>query len=75
MRKLDRSPYVEITLRGKFVAILISIQEYQRMTSKRAGFRQSNLAFRDTVDLENLKIDPSLFEGLRAVEPGRGVDL
>ena len=75
VRKLDRSPYVEIIQWGKSVAILISIQEPQHLTSKRVDFWQSYLDFRDTVDLENWYINPSLFEGLRVVEPGRGVDL
>ncbi len=75
VRKLDRSHCAEITRRGKSVAILVSTEEYKRLTSKKADFWQAYLTFRENVDLKKLKIDPDLFEGLRVDEPGRVVDL
>ncbi len=75
VQKLKRNHYVEITHRGKPVVILIDIQEFQRLISKRQDFWQAYLAFRDTVDFEKLGIDSSLFEVSRTEEPVHEVGL
>jgi hypothetical protein len=75
---IDTTPasWIEITRRGKPVAVLLSIEEFRRMSAGRPGFWQAYSAFRQSVSLADLEIDPGrLFEGVRPVETGREIDL
>jgi len=62
---------VQLTRRGKPVAVLLAIEEYERLAAGRIGFWESYEAYRRTVDLPQLDIEPTLFEGLRDRSPGR----
>ena len=61
---------VELTRRGKPVAVLLSVREYRRLSGEK-GFWDAYLAFRDETDLDGLGIEPEDFEGLRDATPGR----
>jgi prevent-host-death family protein len=75
VRDVEQDTTVELTRRGKPVAVLMSIQEYQRLQSHRKGFWDAYTAFRDKVNLQKLDIQPELFTELRDTSPGREVDL
>ena len=76
VRKLERQPFIEITRRGKPVAVLLSIEEFQRLSKGGTGFWQAYTAFRQEANLAGLQIDPGLvFEGVRPAETGREVEL
>lgn len=62
---------VQVTRRGRPVAILISIEEFEMLRAGNAGFASAYEAFRSTVDLANAGIDPEVFEGLRDASSGR----
>ncbi len=62
---------VEVTRRGRPVAILISIEGFEKLHSGSVGFTSAYDAFRSTVDLTKAGIEPELFEGLRDASPGR----
>ena len=62
---------VEVTRRGRPVAILISVEEFEKLRSGNVGFVSAYDAFRNTVDLTQAGIEPELFEGLRDASPGR----
>ena len=62
---------VEVTRRGRPVAILISIEEFEKLRSEHVGFTNAFNAFRSTVDLNNAGIEPEIFKGLRDASPGR----
>jgi prevent-host-death family protein len=67
---------VEITRRGQPVAVLISIKEYERLHGAKIGFWQSYKAYRKSVDLADLDIDPQeIFARVRDRSPGRDVGL
>ena len=68
-----RSP-VALTRRGQPVAVLLSMQEYQRLLSKEIHFWDAYTAFRNSVDLTQLDIEPNVFHGVRDPEPGREVE-
>lgn len=68
---LKTTPSIRLTRRGKPVAMLLAIDEYQRLTAGRTGFWENYAAFRATFDLQTLNIDPTIFEGLRDPSPGR----
>ncbi len=62
---------VELTRRGRPVAMLVSVGEYRRLRGERKDFWDAYTGFRESVDLEALDIGPEVFEGLRDPSPGR----
>ena len=72
---LKTTPSIQLTRRGKPVAMLLAIEEYERLAAGRAGFWDNYQAFRNAVDLAELDIDPAIFGGLRDSSPGREVNL
>jgi len=70
IRGLKRHPLVEVTRRGKPVAVLLSIEEYQRLAGERTRFWEVYQAFRTQTPLESLGIEPEIF-AVRDPSPGR----
>ncbi|MDQ2995591.1 MAG: type II toxin-antitoxin system Phd/YefM family antitoxin [Chloroflexota bacterium] len=75
IHEAERQSLVVLTRRGEPVAILLSIQEYQRLLAKETRFWDAYTAFRNSVDLTQLNIEPSVFHAVRDLAPGREVDL
>lgn len=73
VQEVEQTAPVEVTRRGKPVAVLISLKEYQQLRTGKQDFWDAYLAFRNQVDLEKLDIDPTLFEEARDRTPGREV--
>lgn len=65
---------VELTRRGKPVAVLLSVGEYRRLLAGRKGFWDAYEAFRAGGGLFRAGIEPEVFEGLRDASPGREAD-
>ncbi|HBY06942.1 MAG TPA: hypothetical protein DEH22_03845 [Chloroflexi bacterium] len=74
LRDAETSPAIEITRHGEPVAVIISWQEYQRLSAPK-DFWDSYNSFRQVFDLAELAIEPEIFEGQRDPSPGREVDL
>jgi prevent-host-death family protein len=70
---LKTTPLIQLTRRGKPVAVLLAIEEYERLAAGRAGFWDNYQAFRNAIGLSELEIDPAIFSGLRDSSPGREV--
>lgn len=68
---LESVPLVQLTRRGKPVAVLLAIEEYERLAAGRVGFWESYQAFRDEVKLSDLDIETAVFEELRDPSSGR----
>jgi prevent-host-death family protein len=64
---------VELTRRGKRVAVLISIDEYNRLVAGNSSLWQALEKFRQQTNLEEVGIEPEIFEGIRDSAPGREV--
>ena len=62
---------VEVTRRGRPVAILISVEEFELLRAGNVTFTSAYEAFRNTHDLAKEEIDPGVFEGLRDTSSGR----
>lgn len=75
VHSVERGPCVELTRRGKPVAILLSIKEYQKLSSKNPGFWNALRQFRENIKAEGIEIDGSFFDGLRDTDPGRHFEL
>jgi hypothetical protein len=55
------------------VAVLLSIEEYERLSQPKPGFWQAYNQFRQETDLTTLEIDPTLFSQ-RDPLPGREME-
>jgi antitoxin Phd len=62
---------IEVTRRGRPVAILISVEEFELLRAGNVTFTSAYEAFRNTYDLAKEEIDPGVFEGLRDASSGR----
>lgn len=64
---------IEITRRGKPEAVVISLEEYQRLKSNpaRPSFMERYREWRASVEPGDLDFEPGFFEGLRDKSPGR----
>jgi prevent-host-death family protein len=71
VHELEGRDLIELTRRGEPVAVMLSLREYRRLTRGREKFWDAYLAFRETVDLSSLGIEPEIFEGVRDPSPGR----
>lgn len=69
---LQYHPLIRLTRRGKLVAVLLSIEEYERLSMPKLGFGQAYNQFRHNTDLATLDIDPTIFNQ-RDPSPGREV--
>jgi antitoxin Phd len=66
----EQGSVAELTRRGKPVAVVLSVAEYERLTRARPDFWDALQEFRKSHDLADLDVD-ALFEGVRDRAPGR----
>lgn len=72
VRDAENGNLVELTRRGKPVAVLLGLSQFERLTSGQPTFEQAYRAFCESVDLPALKIDPDeVFGDIRDPTPGR----
>lgn len=71
IQDLDHVSQVEVTRRGQPVAVLLSIEAFERMKAQRGNFWQAYVAFREAFGLVQEGIEPELFTGAREPSPGR----
>lgn len=53
---------IEFTRRGKPVAVLLALDDYNRLTQKDFDFREAYRQFRASADFEALDIGPEIFD-------------
>ncbi|HDZ24552.1 MAG TPA: type II toxin-antitoxin system Phd/YefM family antitoxin [Desulfobacteraceae bacterium] len=75
IHQVEKGSSVELTRRGKPVAVLSSMREFERLNLSNAGFWNSLMAFRQMLKSEGTVISDEDFEGLRDLSPGREVEL
>ena len=69
---VERGEPAELTRRGKPVAVIVSIQDYERLSGKRKSSWEATEEWRRSVDLEALNFDPDEFlRDIRDKSPGR----
>ena len=74
IHSVEKGPSVMLTRYGKPVAVLLSIQEYERLNLKKQGFWRALKTFHKLIEKENIVISNSDFKRLRDSSPGREVD-
>lgn len=66
---------IELTRRGKPVAVVVSLREIERLRSQRARFGETYKRFLKTHPLREIGIEPDFFDSARDRDPGRKVVL
>jgi prevent-host-death family protein len=67
---------VEITRRGKRVAVILSVEEYDQLTVKKPSFGEALKQMRDRIEADGIDLDPDeVFRDVRDRSPGREVEL
>jgi len=73
---VEQGEPVEITRQGKRVAILLSVEEYERLKTEKRGFGTALEEFRQKYNVAEADIDPGeIFRDVRDKSPGREVIL
>jgi prevent-host-death family protein len=75
IHKVEQDAAVELTRRGKPVAVILSLRQYQQLQAEKNGFWGAYNAFRAKFDLRQLDIQPEIFKELRDKSEGREVVL
>ena len=65
---------VELTRRGKGVAVMISVNEYRRLRSKRTTFQDAYQKFLKKYSLADVGLEQDFARKLRDRSPGRKVE-
>jgi prevent-host-death family protein len=73
--QVEAGAAVELTRRGKGVAVMISVAEYQRLRGKRTSFQDRYQKFLKKHLLADVGLEPDFARKLRDRSPGRKVDL
>lgn len=74
VHEAEQGATVELLRRGKPVAILLAVDEYERLSSGKRGFWQAYQEFLREVDLKEADIDAGAVFGDRDRSPGRGFE-
>jgi prevent-host-death family protein len=76
VRKAEAGEAVELTRRGKRVAVLIGLREYKQLTGRpRKTFAEAYAEWRSKVDWSQMGDPDDVFADVRDRDPGRDVDL
>ena len=70
---VEVGPPVELTRRGKPVAMIVSIRQFEGLAGAKGSFAAALKRFRRENDLGKAGIEPRLFRRLRDRSPGREV--
>ena len=73
VHQLEHQPRIQLTRRGKPVAVLLSWRECNRLTAQTSGFWAAYSTFAQAVDLPPLNIEPDVFAAVRDHSRGREV--
>jgi prevent-host-death family protein len=68
---VERGPAVEVTRRGKPVAVLVPLAQYRRLALAQRSFKDALRAFRSSHDLKALSLADKTFSDVRSQSSGR----
>jgi prevent-host-death family protein len=58
VRSVEQNETIQLTRRGKPVAVLLSARQYERLKKGRVDFWEAYLAFRERLDREGIDLNP-----------------
>ncbi|HSH04372.1 MAG TPA: type II toxin-antitoxin system Phd/YefM family antitoxin [Anaerolineae bacterium] len=71
VRDVETDTPITLTRRGKPVAVILSMAEYERLQTNTIGFWQAFSAFNQEINLAGLHITPDIFTDVRDNTAGR----
>ncbi len=75
VHELEAQPVIELTRRGRPVAVLLSLEAYRQIRREPPSFWEAYTAYRATVDPATLADEPDAFEAVRDSSHGREIQL
>lgn len=75
INEVEAGAAIELTRRGKVVAIMISVEDYARLRSKRVSFQEAYQQFLKKHSPAQAGLEPGFANKLRDRSPGRKVPL
>lgn len=75
LHAVERGQTVEITRRGKAIAVVISLADYRRLSGKPRDAWEAYEQWSASVDPDDRELPDDFFTKLRDRSPGRGVRL
>ncbi len=75
LHAVEHGKPVEITRRGKPVAVVLSANDYQRLTGANVDAWEAYQRWRASVDPDDLELPTNYFDKIRDRSPGRPVQL
>ena len=75
VNEVESGAEVQLTRRGRPVAVVVSLEEYERLKAPRTNFAEAYRAFRSKFPEVGGGINPRYFRGIRERGRGRQVDL
>jgi antitoxin Phd len=72
---VEKGPPIKLTRHGRPVAVLLSVEQYERLSLKKEGYWRALRSFRRRMESEDALISDEDFKGLRDHSRGREVDL
>jgi prevent-host-death family protein len=73
--EVEAGKEVQLTRRGRPVAILLSLDRYDALRRDRSNFADAYRAFTDHHSPEDIALEPDFFQSIRDRAPGRRVPL
>lgn len=75
IHQVERGEPVELTRRGKPVAVILSLDDFERSTYRKKGFLQALEEWREKYDIDRNGLEPEEWLPPRDPSPGREVEL
>ena len=75
VQEAESGQAAQITRRGQPVAVLLSVDAYEHLSSMQAQFGNNLEQFRVSCDIEGLEVDPDCIFDVRDKSSGRDVEL
>ena len=75
VHEAEEGETVHLTRRGKLVAVLLSVKEYQKISKKQSSPADALQHFLMDKDLKDIDVAPTVFEDLREKNSGRDIQL
>lgn len=75
MSEVEQGQTIELVRSGQRIAVLLSSQDYERLTASKPSFWKALEAFRQDFNIDQEGVNDDFWEDVRDPSPGREVSL